>query len=278
MEKFQLSILFKIIGIGSASGLLYQKDSLYIISDNSTYLYEYSILNQKLSKIALVDYAQENIPKQDKPDFESIIMQKEHIAVLGSGSTETRNMVALYHPEQKKTKIRSMVPVYSQIKLQNNFKDNELNIEGFISNGKFTYYFQRGNGQDGKNGIFYNERKDEMKIPDYKYIAVDLPKINNVPATFTDATLVDGKIYFLAAAENTTSTYEDGEVLGSLIGIIDLKTLKLESTLQITDKHKFEGITLYKKSTGQIEFLLCEDTDSEVSETNIYKLEIREKG
>ena len=54
MEKFQLSVLFKIIGIGSASGLVYHQDKLYIISDNSTFLYEYNILNKRLDKIALV--------------------------------------------------------------------------------------------------------------------------------------------------------------------------------------------------------------------------------
>ena len=69
MEKFQLSVLFKIIGIGSASGILYHNDLLYVISDNSTYLYEYNIPNEKLNKIPLVEYPQENIPKKDKPDL-----------------------------------------------------------------------------------------------------------------------------------------------------------------------------------------------------------------
>lgn len=276
MEKFQLTVLFKIIGIGSASGLVYQDNSIYIISDNSTYLYEYNIQEEKLNKIALTENPRENIAKADKPDFESIALYKDHLSIFGSGSTENRNMIAMYHLKNKKTAVKSMVPVYSQIKLQNNFKDNELNIEGFVNAGKFTYYFQRGNGQNGKNGVFYTERKDEMKIPDFKFIAFDLPKIKNVAATFTDAVIVDDKIYFLASAEDTNSTYEDGEVLGSLIGTIDLKTMKLESTLQISDKNKFEGLTLYQKTANQIEFLLCEDTDSDIMETNIYKLVIRD--
>jgi hypothetical protein len=39
-----------------------------------------------------------------------------------------------------------------------------------------------------------------------------------VRSSFTDAILVDNSIYFLATAEDTESTYDDGEVLGSLIG------------------------------------------------------------
>ena len=46
MEKFTLEILFQIIGIGSASGLFYNNDSLYIIGDNSGFLYEYNMQNQ----------------------------------------------------------------------------------------------------------------------------------------------------------------------------------------------------------------------------------------
>ena len=69
MENFQLSLLFNIIGIGSASGLVYLDDKLYIISDSSSYLYEYHISDSKLNKIALVENPQENIAKKDKPDY-----------------------------------------------------------------------------------------------------------------------------------------------------------------------------------------------------------------
>ncbi len=44
---------------------------------------------------------------------------------------------------------------------------------------------------------------------------------------FTDAILVEDKIYFLATAEDTTSTYDDGEILGSIIGRMDSKTFKI---------------------------------------------------
>lgn len=84
--------------------------------------------------------------------------------------------------------------------------------------------------------------------------------------------MVDGTIYFLAAAENTTSTYNDGEIMGSVVGSVNLKTLEVESCLQISDHHKFEGLTLYKKTATQIELLLCEDNDTEELVSTIYKL------
>ena len=270
MEKFQLSILFKIIGIGSASGLVYHQDKLYIISNNSTFLYEYTISNENLKKIALVENAEENIPKKDKPDFEAITYYKDAVVVLGSGSTKKRNLSFLYSSEADSVKQNKIVDLYQKIKQQLNIADKELNIEGFIMNRNNLYLFQRGNGIEGKNGIItvYNSRNES----EIGFTIYDLPKIKNVPTTFTDAILVEDKIYFLAAAEDTASSYDDGEVLGSIIGTIDLKTMKLESYLQISDTHKFEGLTLYKKTATQLELLLCEDADTEVLETTIYKL------
>ena len=273
MEKFQLSVLFKIIGIGSASGLLYHNDLLYIISDNSTFLYEYHIPNEKLNKIPLVDYPQENIPKKDKPDFESISFLENKLYILGSGSTENRNKVVRYKLTSKKLSQKDFSIIFQDIKTQLEIKDEELNIEGLIQQNNIMYLFQRGNGMNSKNGIIYSNEDIENRV--FKFVPFDLPKINNVSSTFTDAILIEDKIYFLASAEDITSTYDDGEVLGSIIGTIDLKTMKLKSSIQISNKHKFEGLTLYKKTATHIELLLCEDNDSEVLETTIYSLSIK---
>lgn len=272
MEKFQLSLLFKIIGIGSASGLVYHDDKLFIISDSSTFLYEYTIPTEKLNKIALVENAQDNIAKKDKPDFEAITLKGDNIVIIGSGSTEKRNRFFKYGPKSGIIKEHDFTNYYQRIKTELNITTDELNIEGLIDHGRNVYFFQRGNGADGKNGIILAH--DDTKSPDFTFIPFDLPKIKNVAATFTDAILVEDKIWFLAAAEDTASTYLDGEVLGSLIGRIDLKSLKVEFTQQISATNKFEGLTLYQKSADKIEFLLCEDTDSELLESDIYKLSL----
>lgn len=273
MEKFQLTLFLKIAGIGSASGLIYQEDKLYIISDNSNYLYEYKIKEEKLNKIALTDNPQENIPKKEKTDFEAITQKGTSVAILGSGSTENRNKMIQFKPSLKKTKTKDITELYKQIKSQLSISDDELNIEGLITTDKTVYFFQRGNGKTGKNGIIFSEDKTEN--PKFKFIPFDLPTIKNVAPTFTDAVLVDDKIYFLAAAEDANSTYLDGEVLGSILGQIDFKTLKLEKTIQISTHQKFEGLTLYKKTQNKIEFLLCEDNDTKQLESSIYLVSLR---
>ena len=160
--------------------------------------------------------------------------------------------------------------MYEKLKQKANFTDDDLNIEGSFYFKENLYLLNRGNGQDAKNGIFTYDKVN--KVVDFKPFI--LPIINNVATSFTDAICLENKIYFLACAENSSNTYDDGEIYGSIIGIIDIGTMKIEQTLQITDNQKFEGLTLYSKNKNEINFLLCEDNDTEDLVSNIYQLKI----
>lgn len=272
MERFTIELLFKILGIGSASGLVYKGNSLFVISDNSSFLYEYHIKDNKLSKIKLFENGQENIPKKDKFDFESITLKEKELHILGSGSTSKREKRITYNLETKQIAEKDLSKLYKSLKETTSISDEELNIEGVLFSNEKWYLFQRGNGANSRNGIF---KTKSLEIENtIEFFEVSLPKIKHVETSFTDTILVEDKIYFLATAEDTISTYDDGEILGSLIGRMDCKTLEIEFTQKISDTHKFEGLTLYKKTATKIEFLLCQDNDSDVLETNIYKLSL----
>ena len=270
MENFTLQLQFQITGIGSASGLIYKDNSLFVISDNSSFLYEYDVREKELTKIPLLENGQENIPKKNKFDFESIAIKGNKLHILGSGSTSKREKRLTYHLETKEVIEKSLSKLYQNLKQTASISDDELNIEGAIFCDKNWLLFQRGNGANSRNGVFkINSLKTEF---DAEFIEVLLPKIKHIETSFTDAILVEDKIYFLATAEDTTSTYDDGEILGSVIGRMDSKTFKIEFTQKISDSHKFEGVTLYSKTETEIQFLICEDNDTAVLETNIYKL------
>lgn len=275
MEKIQLSLLLKIVGIGSASGLLYQNNSIIAIGDNSSYLYEYQIESSKLNRYSLAENASENIPKAFKPDFEAITQYQDSIYIFGSGSTENRNFMIQVDAKSKEViKSQEIDDLYLTMQSFGEISADDFNIEGVIRNDENWFFFNRGNGKNGKNIIFTVNGKNltnEFQIIANEY---KLPKIKGVRTGFTDAILVDDKIYFLASAENSDSTYHDGEVLGTVIGRIDLKKMKIDFTKKISDSHKFEGISLYKKSSKNIEFLLCEDNDTEILEADIYRLEV----
>ncbi len=268
MERFTIELLFQIIGIGSASGLIYKDNSLFVISDNSSYLYEYHIQEKELSRINLFKNNQESIPKKDKYDFESIILKDNQLHLLGSGSTFKREKRITYNLETKETAENDLSKLYQNLRQTASIANDELNIEGAIFYNENWFLFQRGNGANSRNGIF------KTKSLQTEFIPIQLPKIKHIETSFTDAILVEDKIYFLATAENTISTYDDGEIFGSIIGRMNSTTFEIEFTQKISDTQKFEGLTLYKKTETEIQFLLCEDTDSDVLETNIYKVSI----
>jgi len=270
MEKFQLSLFSEIIGIGSASGLVYKDNSLFIISDNSSFLYDYKIQENKLTKIKLFENSQENIPKIDKFDFESLALKGNKLHLLGSGSTSKREKRITYNLETGAIIEKDLSKLYKSLKETTSISDEDLNIEGAFFYNEKWYLFQRGNGANSRNGIF--KTKSLETESQTQFVKVQLPKIKHVETSFTDAILVEDKIYFLATAENTTSTYDDGEILGSLIGRMDSQNFEIEFTQKISYTQKFEGLTLYKETASEIQFLLCEDNDSDLLETNIYKL------
>ena len=276
MEKFQLQLLFKIIGLGSASGLLYTNNSVLAIGDNSSYLYEYQMDSKELKKYPLLENASETIAKNIKPDFEAITQYEKTIYIIGSGSTENRTkMVEINATTKEKIAEIDLSNLYTSMQSFGEINSEDFNIEGVIYNGKEWFFFNRSNGKKSKNIIFTvsgTNLVDDFSILSNFY---KLPKIKGVETSFTDAVLVDDKIYFLATAEDTTSTYDDGEVLGSIIGSIDLESMKMKTTKKITDSAKLEGLTVFEKSDKEITFLICEDNDTEVQESNIYKITLK---
>lgn len=275
MELFTIELLFHILGVGSASGLVYKDNSLFIISDNSSFLYEYHIQENQLSKTKLFENAQENIPKKDKFDFESIALKGNEIHLLGSGSTSKREKRITYNLENKQIAEKDLSKLYQKLKQNCSIADDELNIEGALFDNEKWLLFQRGNGANSKNGIV---KTQSLEVEYHtELVEVPLPKIKHVETSFTDAILVEDKIYFLATAEDCKSTYDDGEILGSIIGRMNSQTFEIEFTQKISENHKFEGLTFYNKTETEIQFLICEDNDSDLLETNIYKLTLNKE-
>lgn len=272
MENFKLTNLFTIKGIAAPSGLLYTQNVLFVISDSSNFLYQYDIDKKLLLKFPLVKEAKENIEKAEKPDLESITQHGNQLIMLGSGSTQKRNTMFTLDLGTDALQSQDLSALYQNLKTVGSFTDDQLNIEGAIYAHQTMLLFQRGNSKNSRNGIFIIPNNQEDGI---RFVPISLPTLDDIETTFTDAILVKDKIHFLACAENTTSTYEDGEVLGTILGVMHAPTFEIIDVQLLSEHQKFEGITLYKESENELEFLLCEDNDTETTETEIYKLTMK---
>lgn len=276
MLDFQLKPFVAIQGVGAASGLLLQETELYIISDSSTFLYRYSLNEAKLHKTPLVAAAEDHIEKKRKFDLECICLKDQTLYLFGSGSTAQRQTLFRYDLSKQHIEQIDLSVLYTQFRRTAQLADDELNLEGVVYDTSQHLprwiFLQRGNGATARNGLFIVMGDALDAQAHISFLPVRLPAIGRVEASFTDGCLHNGMLYFLAAAEDTRSTYEDGEVLGSLIGRIDLHTLELEASQQISDRHKFEGLTLQEVTGTQLQFLLCEDNDTDVLVSTIYQL------
>lgn len=275
MNSFTLELLFHIIGISSASGLFLKNNSLYVIGDNSSYFYEYELKSSNLKRYAVNENPTENISKKIKPDFEALAHYENSFYLFGSGSTENRNkMVQLNANTKERVSIQDLSTLYKRMQVLADLNAENFNIEGVVYTGGAWYFFNRGNGDSGKNLVFTFHGKLLTSNSKITYAELKLPKIKGIRTSFTDAIKVEDKFYFLAAAEDTNSTYNDGEVLGSIIGCIDIKTMKITFTEKISDQHKFEGLTLQHNQENELSFLLCEDKDNDQLQADIYLLKI----
>ena len=273
MTNFQLSPFVSISGIGAASGIVLLNNQLYIIGDNSGFLYQYDLSLKVLKQHSIIENPVANIPKKEKPDFESITLKNYTLYIFGSGSTKKREIRIKFDLQTQETKSKDLSKLYKKLKEVANFTDDDLNIEGTFFYVNNLYLLNRGNTELSKNGIFrYDKSLDSIA-----YQPIKLPIINNIETSFTDAIVHENKIYFLATAENSSSTYLDGEIYGSIIGIINIENMEIEHFLQISNNQKFEGLTFYNQQENEVNFLICEDNDTENLVSEIYQLKVNFK-
>jgi len=275
MKKYNLLKFLKIIGISSISALSYQNEVLSIVIDDSNVLYEYGIKTDELTRITLSEGEIENLPKSEKLDFESMIDSNKSTYIFGSGSTKNREKAIFINKEKNTVETLNLNYLFDSMKSFAEISNEDLNIEGVIYANNEWYFLNRGNGPNSKNLIFTVQGNNLVDDFNLFFNEINLPKINNVNTGFSDGIVIKNKLYFIATAENSNSTYNDGNIEGTLFGCINLKKMKLEYTQIISTENKFEGITLYSIKGKKAVFLLGEDNDKNSKTSDIYKLEIK---
>jgi hypothetical protein len=156
-------------------------------------------------------------------------------------------------------------------------KGAELNIEGTALLNNRLYFFNRSN-----NCFFDYSLRDfnaisKGEIPFYEPRAqfLDLPKLKGIKAGVSGACGIKGnQIIFSASVEDTYNAYDDGEILGSFMGLLVLnKKGELEKmhisaieNLEQKKKVKVESICLHKQlEKNKLEVLLVTDNDGKAS-------------
>lgn len=227
--------------IPSASGIEIVGDSIYIVGDDSPFLFVLNTNFQVVEKIKLFDAETDRygkIRKTGKPDLEALTIVNDDgdgfLLALGSGSIrETRDVAFMISVKDHAVKKISLVPLYDEVRsVFTSISAGELNIEGAVSQAGMLHLFQRGN-ISGKNLLISVSVPDFLqseyagKTPSIKCREIELPVLKGIASGFSGACCIPDskKILFTASVENTLNAIDDGPALGSFIGILNDITL-----------------------------------------------------
>lgn len=273
-------------GIPSASGIELYNDKLYIIGDDSAWLF---ILDRNLCLIEKIPLLKKKkltagrIPKKHKPDLEAMtfanIDGETVLLIFGSGSKpEKRENLFIVYPERRHAvKQYSLAELYVDL-VGKKIKTSTLNIEAAAANKLSIFLFHRGNISK-KNIVFeYSLKefadfvlKNKKKVPASAFTVCRLPQIDSISAGFSGASMLDQKrILFSASVEDTANEIDDGEVLGSIVGIINPETKELKCAILKKGPKplpvKIESVYLLQSQGNKHTVLAVTDSDGGDSE------------
>lgn len=229
----------------SASGGEVVGATAYVVSDDAPLLYLLDAATlQAVGQVALfetTEFGSGRLPKAIKPDLEAMTAVTRPpngppgLLLLGSGSTprrETGYFVTLptgpvqpVNLSQLYARLRAALPTGAT-----------LNIEALAATETELLLLQRGVGA-GLAGValllawpLADALAHLLGPPgtplrgQLRGQCCELPTLDNFLAGFSGATIADGQLWVTASAENTADAVLDGDVLGSLVGVLDPAT------------------------------------------------------
>lgn len=279
-------------GVPSASGIEFYDDSFYIIGDNSAWLFQFNASLKRLEKypihIQLNSGSSDTIPKKEKPDFEAttIVMQgaSAQLYIFGSGSkSPLRDIlvkVDLSNPARFES--FSLENFYALLKSGG---VSELNIEGAVYANNYLYLLNRADNSIirftfTEFEFFLADANHPLEFTRHQF---SLPLVDNVQIAFSGATLIpdSSTLVFTASAEKTDNWIDDGAILGSYAGIIELENLPASSKPQLVRVQeegkalqiKIESVAIRSSNKLIIQLVMVTDSDggaSELIEANLF--------
>jgi hypothetical protein len=224
-----------------------------------------------------------------KMDLEACITLRDgRLVALGSGSTAQRERIVVVDGAAER--VIDAHDLYAHLRDARDFAGLELNVEGAVIAGDVVRLFQRGNGAPGAAEPV--NAAGDVRLADFvawldggptpKLAAIrqfDLGAIDGVRFGFTDATVLpDGRIAFLAGAEDSPDTYRDGRVVGCRFGILDgddARMVDIHEESGAATRLKLEGIDWVGEREGAWELVVVADLDDPNAAALVATLHVR---
>ena len=152
-----------------------------------------------------------------------------------------------------------------------------MNIEGFTNCGDKLLFFNRATTEQPNHLIITDYNILKKKFPDkFKVIPVKIDKLNGIQLGISGA-CYDAKndiLFLTASAENTNNAYDDGEIIGSVLAMVENASKQInQQELQIKNyieldkidvgfsKQKIESVCITQQQNKNYFLTLVADND-----------------
>ena len=236
--------------VRAASGLVWVRDRLAVVQDDASFIALVDPATGSADAFALPATAEGTRQfddsrgnKAQKLDLEAITTVPSRdgvrVAAFGSGSLAPREVVVLVSfadGPPVDVAVHRASTFYSLLRRAGEFAGSDMNIEGaLVARGTLTL-FGRGNGAsmgdvDPINAsceVGWAELVAHLEHPEIAgpprpaaIVQYDLGTLEGIPLSFTDVTSDRGdRVLYSAAAEASPDATRDGQVHGSVLGVI----------------------------------------------------------
>ena len=159
--------------------------------------------------------------KRDKPDLEAAFARGDHIVLIGSGGPlPARRVIVTWRPGSA-PEVHDAPRFFEAIE---RVCPPPLNLEGACVFGGELWLAHRG-GDHGAPDVIARWTADVIEraiaggdVPPPRTETLALGAIDGVALHVTDLAVIDDRVWLAAAAEASTSYFDDGEIRGSAVG------------------------------------------------------------
>ena len=236
--------------VRAGSGLACVGGRLVVIQDDANFL---ALVDPRTGRAAAVPlpmgHGQRRLfdegrgNKHHKLDLEACLVVPadtgDLLVAFGSGSSRRREQVAVVRglPDgAPEVTLHDASGVYAELRAAGDFAGSEMNVEGAVLVDGRVRLFQRGNGAPVGEMLpvsatceldwaaLHAHLRVPAAVPPPRLAAIvqyELGTLGGLPLGFTDATLADGALLFSASAESSPDVTRDGEVAGSVLGVLE---------------------------------------------------------
>lgn len=285
--------------VRAGSGLTWIGERLAVIQDDANFVALIQPANRAVSAVALPE-GKEGLRQFDdvrgnkkfKLDLEACTTipgpTGEVLLVFGSGSKRRRRRVAVidrWNEPMPRVNVVDAAALYEELEAEAPFAGSDMNVEGALYLVDRVRLFARGNGASRGDGRPLNATCDLDLAVLRAYLAdperhppprpqsvlqYSLGTLEGIALGFTDATVLDAQVLYAAATESSADAASDGDVFGSVLGVIPpagaLRQAQLVDAAGTALREKVEGIARSRTHADRVYAVIDADDPARASE------------